>query len=104
MAHWAKIDEDNVVVSVVVADDDKGEWLTEQIGGRWIQTSYNTQNGIHLLGGTPLRGNYAGVGFKYHEDIDAFMPAKPALDLENGIADWAIDTETYTWIPIIEQS
>jgi len=96
MAHWAELDENNVVVRVTVGSNDEPDegyqWLVDNLGGNWIKTSYNTKNGVHELGGTPLRGNYAGVGYTYHEDIDAFMPPKD-------YPSWIIDATTYSWIP-----
>ncbi|AUV61433.1 hypothetical protein phiPsal1_024 [Pontimonas phage phiPsal1] len=96
MGHWAKI-EDNRVVQVVVADDDKGDWLAEALGGTWIQTSYNTRGGVHYTDGEPsadqskaLRGNYAGVGFTYDADRDAFIPPKP-------FDSWVLDEATCLW-------
>jgi len=86
MAHFAELDGDNKVIRVlVVADEDAP---TEQAGidylnstpiteGTWKQTSYNTRVGIHLLGGTPLRKNYAGIGWTYNEELDAFITPKP---------------------------
>lgn len=95
MAHWAELDENNVVIRVTVGsndDLDEGyQWLVDNLGGRWIKTSYNTRNGIHLFGGIPFRGNFAGEGFTYYEDIDAFMPPKT-------YPSWIVDTETYTWV------
>lgn len=102
MAHWAELDENNVVLRVTVGDNndpngDEGyQWLIDNLGGRWLKTSYNTLQGKHLLGGTPLRGNYAGIGFIYHEDIDAFMPPRP-----EEYPSWIIDTENYVWTPPI---
>lgn len=93
MGHWAKIDDNNFVTEVVVADDDKHDWLVENLGGRWVQTSYNTIAGEHILGGTPLRGNFAGQGFTYDEELDAFIPPKPG---EN----WIFNEATYTWMPV----
>ena len=61
-----------------------------------LQTSYNTKAGVHLLGGTPFRGNYAGIGFTYDESLDAFIPPKPEPTDE--IADWVLDEETFTWV------
>jgi len=90
MGHWAKLDESNVVTQVVVADDDSQEWLTETLGGIWVQTSYNTRSGVHVLGGTPLRGNYAGAGYTYLEAEDIFMPPKP-------YESWVLDTECACW-------
>lgn len=97
MAHFAQLDENNIVIRVLVTDNndqngDEGyQWLIDNLGGRWVKTSYNTQQGKHLLGGVPFRGNYAGIGYTYHEDIDAFVPPKE-------YPSWIIDTENYTWI------
>ena len=82
MAHFAEIDENNIVVRVLVVGDDQEnrgqEFLADDLGlgGTWKQTSYNTQGGIHLLGGTPFRKNFAGIGYSYDEALDAFIPAK----------------------------
>ena len=56
----------------------------------WIQTSYNTAQGTHKLGGTPLRGNYAGIGQIYDEDNDIFYSKKP-------YASWVLNTTTASW-------
>jgi hypothetical protein len=56
----------------------------------WVQTSYNTQGGVHTQGGTPLRKNYAGVGFTYDSERDAFIPPKP-------YASWLLDEATCLW-------
>ena len=56
----------------------------------WKQTSYNTQGGVHMLGGTPLRKNHAGIGYKYDEDRDAFIPPKP-------FDSWTLNEETCIW-------
>lgn len=94
MAHWAKLDENNIVIRVSVGDNndlDEGyQWLMDNDNGRWIKTSYNTFRGKHVLGGIPLRGNYAGLGYKYYEDIDAFMCPPP-------YPSWRINTENYSW-------
>jgi hypothetical protein len=72
MSHWAEIDENNLVVQVTVGDNndptgDEGyQWLIDNLGGRWIKTSYN---------GT-IRKNYAGIGYTYSEELDAFIPPK----------------------------
>jgi hypothetical protein len=97
MAHFARIDENNTVIHVVVVDNEhehRGQqYLAEDLGlgGTWIQTSYNTRGGIHALGGTPLRKNYAGIGYTYDPDRDAFIPAKPS---NNSV----LDEETCLWI------
>ena len=99
MAHWAEIDENNIVVRVTVGsndDPDEGyQWLIDNLGGRWIKTSYNTVAGEHKYGGEPFRKNYAGVGYTYDEQRDAFIPPKP----ETG--DWSLDEETCTWVEVI---
>lgn len=94
MAHFAKIDENNTVVEVLVTNNEKPEegllWLIEKFGGTWIKTSYNTIGGQHLEGGTPLRKNFAGVGFTYDEDRDAFIPPKP-------FESWILNENTCLW-------
>lgn len=69
MAHWAEIDENNVVLRVTVGSNeepDEGyQWLIDNLGGRWIQTSYNSN----------FRGKYAGVGDIYDEVNDVFVPS-----------------------------
>jgi hypothetical protein len=94
MAHFAKIESDNKVSQVIVIDSSKGaEFITVDLGisGTWIQTSYNTRAGKHLQGGTPLRKNYAGVGFTYDPERDAFIPPKR-------FQSWILDEETCNWI------
>lgn len=75
MSHFAEIDQDGNVLRVIVADTK--EWCEQRLGGTWVQTSYNTQKGIHKDGQTSLRKNYAGKGFKYDPIRDAFIPPKP---------------------------
>jgi len=98
MAHWAEVDENNIVFRVLVGDNndpngDEGyQWLVDNLGGTWLKTSYNTIQGKHILDGIPFRGNYAVIGGKYVSDLDVFMP----------VADypsWVIDTTNYTWVP-----
>ena len=96
MAHFAEIDENNIVTRVLVVDDsqeDNGqEFLAETLGlgGTWIKTSYNTHAGVHTNGETPLRKNYAGIGYSYDSFIDAFIPPKP-------YASWLLDNSTCLW-------
>jgi hypothetical protein len=99
MAHWAEIDENNIVVRVTVGDDDGHDWLIENLGGVWVQTSYNTRGGVHYNPETgepsddqskALRYNYAGIGFTYDEDRDAFIPPKP-------YPSWVLDEATCLW-------
>jgi len=76
MSHYAKV-LNGKVVDVIVAEEEFFDTFIDTSPGKWIQTSYNTQAGVHLKGGTPLRKNYAGVGFTYDEVRDAFIPPKP---------------------------
>lgn len=101
MAHWAELDDDNVVLRVLVGDNndpDEGyQWLVDNLGGRWVKTSYNTFGGVHLQGGIPLRKNYAGVGFYYDEQRDAFIPPKPSREGISDNKDWVLNEETCLW-------
>jgi hypothetical protein len=96
MAHWANIDENNIVKTVLVLDNndpsgDEGyQWLMDNIGGTWIKTSYNTHGGEHNLGGIPLRKNYASIGYKYDLEKDAFIPPKP-------LNSWILNEITCLW-------
>ena len=96
MAHWAEIDENNIVLRVLVTDNndpvgDEGyQWLLDNLGGTWLKTSYNTVGNQHAKGGTPFRKNHAGPGYFYDERLDAFIPPKP-------YASWVLDTETCQW-------
>ena len=96
MAHFAEIDENNIVTRVLVVDNSEQERGQEflandlRLGGRWIQTSYNTYGNVHALGGTPLRKNYAGIGHTYDENKDAFIPPKP-------FNSWTLNEDTCLW-------
>ena len=93
MAHFAKLDENNVVVFVTVGrDEDNGleAELSARTGDVYKQTSYNTHGGVHSLGGTPFRKNYAGLGYIYDADRDAFIPSKP-------YASWVLNETTCLW-------
>lgn len=96
MAHWAEIDNTGTVLRVLVVPDDQDsrgqEFLADDLGlgGNWLKTSYNTQGGVHTLGGTPFRKNYAGQGYKYDAGRDAFIPPKP-------YASWTLDESTCLW-------
>ena len=96
MAHWAEIDENNIVARVTVGsndDSDEGyQWLIDNLGGTWIKCSYNTVNGEHLLGGTPFRWTYPGEGYTYYEDIDSFIEPSPHNS-------WVLNKETKKWKP-----
>ena len=95
MAHFAKLDENNVVVFVTAGrdeDDGKEAELTARTGDVYKQTSYNTRAGVHLLGGTPFRKNYAGIGYTYDATRDAFIPPKPSADatLDEATCQWVV--------------
>lgn len=102
MAHFAELDENNLVVRVLVTDNndpnnDEGyQFLVDTFGGRWLKTSYNTLHNEHLENGTPFRGNFAGVGYSYEESLDFFMLPKP-------FESWEIDTATANWVAPIPQ-
>lgn len=108
MAHFAELDENNVVLRVIVVDtkdnstadgvekESIGQAFCERLfGGKWLQTSYNHN----------MRVRYAGIGYTYNETLDAFIPPKPypSWTLDNATADWIApvpyptDGETYTW-------
>ena len=90
MAHFAKI-EDGIVTQVNVVDEEYFHANREtRYTGTWVQTSYNTQGGVHLLGGTPLRKNYAGIGYTYDETRDAFISPKP-------FNSWLLNEDTCQW-------
>ena len=92
MAHFAKV-VDGVVVKVIVAEPEFFETFVDTSPGQWIQTSYNTHGGVHSEGGTPLRKNYAGVGYAYDYEKDAFIPPKPD-------GDYVLDEETCLWVEV----
>ena len=94
MAYFAQLDENNIVTQVIVVDDkheaDGENWCKNFLGGNWKQTSYNTLGGVHLLGGTPFRKNFAGIGYKYDQTRDAFIPPKP-------FNSWTLNETTCLW-------
>ena len=96
MAHFAEIDENNIVTRVLVVGDDQEnrgqEFLANDLGlgGTWKKTSYNTVGGVHSNGGTPFRKNYAGIGFTFDEARDAFIPPKP-------FNSWNLNEDTCLW-------
>ena len=89
MAHFAKV-QDGLVTQVIVAEPEFFNTFVDSSPGEWIQTSYNTHGGVHALGGTPLRKNYAGIGFTYDRTRDAFVPPKP-------FASWTLNEDTCLW-------
>lgn len=99
MAHYAFLDIDNIVTQVIVGRDEDevvdgiSDW--EAYYGqlhnlRCLRTSYNTQGGQHASGGTPFRKNYAGIGYSYSDELDAFIPPKP-------FESWVLNEETCLW-------
>ena len=100
MASWAELDENNVVINLTIGDNndpDEGyQWLIDNLGGRWVQTSFHTRGNKHKLGKEPFRKNYAGIGYIYDEERDAFIPPKP-------FSSWSLDEETCLWeAPILK--
>ena len=96
MAHFAKV-VNNIVEQVIVAEQDFIDSGAVGNPENWIQTSYNTYGGVHKLGGTPFRKNFAGVGFTYNIEKDAFIPPKP-LQYES----WVLNEEKCIWEAPIE--
>ena len=91
MSHFAKV-KDNIVTEVIVAEAEFFDTFVDETPGEWIQTSYNTFGGEHLLGGTPLRKNYAGIGFTYDATKDAFIPPQE-------FDSWTLNETTCLWEP-----
>jgi hypothetical protein len=92
MAHFARIDSTNTVTEVIVAEQsviDTGLFGPPE---QWLQTSYNTRSNVHVAGGTPYRGNFAGPGMIYRPDLDAFIGPRPDADTT-----WILDLPTLTW-------
>lgn len=89
MGHFAKV-VDGKVTQVIVAEPEFFETFVDTSPGAWIQTSYNTYKNQHLLGGTPLRGNFAGIGFTYDSENDVFYEPQPGPE-------WVLDKSTWTW-------
>lgn len=89
MAHFAKVNN-GIVEQVIVAEPEFFDTFVDSSPGQWIQTSYNTHGGVHANGGTPLRKNYAGIGYSYDAQRDAFIPPKP-------YASWILNEDTCLW-------
>jgi len=120
MAHYAFLDENNIVTLVIVGKDEGEDgidwevWYGNFRGQVCKRTSYNTVGNVHSNGGTPYRGNYAGIGYTYRADIDAFVPPQPhpswtldsnvvwqppvPLPLDGNMYSW--DEATTSWIPL----
>jgi hypothetical protein len=89
VSHFAKI-VNGIVTQVIVAEPEFFDTFVDSSPGEWIQTSYNTHGGQHPEG-RPLRKNYAGIGYTYDAERDAFIPPKPE-------GDYALDEETCLWV------
>ena len=97
MAHYAFLDENNIVTLVIVGKDEGEDGIDWEVqygdfrGQVCKRTSYNTMGNVHINGGTPYRGNYAGIGYTYRADIDAFVPPQPHPS-------WTLDSNV-VWQP-----
>jgi hypothetical protein len=98
MSHYAKV-QNGLVTQVIVAEAEFFDTFIDSSPGEWIQTSYNTRGGVHYNAATgepsadqskALRKNYAGIGFTYSRQLDAFIPPKP-------FSSWVLDEETCLW-------
>ena len=89
MGHFAKV-VDGKVTQVIVAEPEFFDTFVDTSAGAWVQTSYNTIGGKHTQGGTPLRGNYAGIGYTYDLANDVFYAPQP-------YASWILDQTDWTW-------
>lgn len=96
MAHYAFLDNNNIVVEVIYGKEENEEGIDWEKRYQEIRnmackrTSYNTRKGVHLNGGTPFRKNYAGIGYTYNQIRDAFIPPKP-------YPSWTLNEETCCW-------
>ena len=96
MAHYAFLDENNIVTEVIVGKDEGEDGIDwEQHYGDFRtqickRTSYNTYGGVHSGGGIPYRKNYAGIGYTYDAERDAFIPPNP-------YASWSLNEDTCLW-------
>ena len=89
MAHFAELDKNNVVIRVLVTSNDEPDegysWLIENLGGTWVKTSYNGN----------IRKNFAGIGFTYDTERDAFIQPRPE-------GNWQLNEETCQWVNLDE--
>lgn len=89
MSHFAKV-LDGKVTRVIVAEPEFFDTFVDTSPGTWLQTSYNTRGNQHTNGGTPLRGNYAGIGYTYDQANDVFYAPQP-------FASWTLNQTTWLW-------
>lgn len=94
MAHFAKV-VNGKVTQVITAEAEFFDTFVDSSPGEWIQTSYNTVGGVHLNGGVPLRKNFAGIGYTYDREKDAFIPPQP-------YPSWILNEETCLWEAPVE--
>lgn len=98
MAHYALLDRNSIVVQVIVGKDENEDFYdwelfyTQETRLQAKRTSYNTLGGIHINGGIPFRKNYAGIGYTYDSERDAFIPPKP-------YPSWTLNEQTCRWDP-----
>jgi hypothetical protein len=113
MGHFAKV-VDGKVTQVIVAEPEFFDTFVDSSAGTWLQTSYNTIGGKHTQGGTPLRGNYAGIGYTYDQTNDVFYAPQPfpswvlssdwlweapvAMPTDGKFYNW--DEATFSWIEV----
>jgi len=96
MAHYAFLDENNIVTEVIVGKDEGEDGVDWEVhygnfrGQTCKRTSYNTIGGVHSVGGAPYRKNYAGIGYTYDASRDAFIPPQP-------FASWLLNEDTCLW-------
>jgi hypothetical protein len=105
MASFAKLNSSNIVECVIsinnnelldngIESEEKGIQFCKYLFGQetnWKQTSYNTKSGVHMLGGTPFRKNFAGIGYTYDQVRDAFIGKKP-------YASWLLNEDSCVWV------
>lgn len=108
MAHFAQLDDNNVVIQVIVINDNdmlidgtpsetQGiAFCNTLVPGKWVQTSYNTNGNVHSNGGVPFRKNFAAIGYTYNEELDGFIPPSPE-------GSYKLNEETGLWDKIIVQ-
>lgn len=112
MAHWAQIDENNIVLQVTVGDNNSPDlgyqWLIDNLGGTWVQTSYSSYGGKKYnvetnepTGEFGFRYNYAGVGYVYDSERDAFISPKPNdyINEEGQTITYVLNETTCQWEP-----
>jgi hypothetical protein len=95
MAYYAFLDENNIVTEVIIGNQEGGlvDWESHYgafRGQNCKRTSYNTYGGVHVTGGIPFRKNYAGIGYTYDTERDAFIPPKP-------FPSWVLNEDSCLW-------